>query len=68
MSLAVFDISKCVENGMIIEPVHDNTTGTIRYVECATILFSESFNNLCLTVTPRISNVLLDLAHKRQCL
>jgi hypothetical protein len=31
MSLAVFDISKCVENGVVIEPVHENTTGTIRY-------------------------------------
>jgi hypothetical protein len=32
MSLAVFDISKCVENGVVIEPVNENTTGTIRYV------------------------------------
>jgi hypothetical protein len=31
MSLAVFDISKYIENGVIVEPVHDNTTGTIRY-------------------------------------
>ncbi|KAF9498666.1 cytochrome P450 [Pleurotus eryngii] len=29
MSLAVFNISKAVENGVTIEPVHDNTTGTI---------------------------------------
>jgi hypothetical protein len=29
-TLAVFDISKCVENGAVIEPVHENTTGTIR--------------------------------------
>lgn len=33
MSLAVFNISKAVENGVIIEPVHENTTGTIRYAE-----------------------------------
>jgi hypothetical protein len=31
MSLSVFDISKCVENGQVIIPVHENTTGTIRY-------------------------------------
>jgi hypothetical protein len=31
MSLAVFDISKYVENGVIVEPVHENTTGVIRY-------------------------------------
>jgi hypothetical protein len=30
-TLAVFNISKCVENGVVIEPVHDSTTGTIRY-------------------------------------
>ncbi|KAF9569422.1 cytochrome P450 [Agrocybe pediades] len=31
MSLAVFDVSKCVENGIVVEPVHDNTTGTISH-------------------------------------
>ncbi|KAL0580912.1 hypothetical protein V5O48_001106 [Marasmius crinis-equi] len=31
MSLAVFDISKCVENGVVIEPVNDRTTGTISH-------------------------------------
>ncbi|KAF8639642.1 hypothetical protein AX17_000907 [Amanita inopinata Kibby_2008] len=31
LSLAVFDITKCVENGVIVEPVHDNTTGTISH-------------------------------------
>ncbi|KAG6901874.1 hypothetical protein C0995_006998 [Termitomyces sp. Mi166 len=31
MSLAVFDISKSVENGVIIEPVHENTEGTISH-------------------------------------
>ena len=30
MSLAVFDISKAVENGVEITPVVDNTPGTIR--------------------------------------
>jgi hypothetical protein len=30
MSLAVFDISKCIENGQVVIPVHENTTGTIR--------------------------------------
>ncbi|KIM45959.1 hypothetical protein M413DRAFT_298764 [Hebeloma cylindrosporum] len=33
MTLAVFDISKCVENGAVIEPVHENTTGTISHPE-----------------------------------
>ncbi|KAG6919294.1 hypothetical protein DXG01_007426 [Tephrocybe rancida] len=31
MSLAVFDISKSVENGVIVEPVHENTDGTISH-------------------------------------
>ncbi|KAF7355007.1 hypothetical protein MSAN_01416200 [Mycena sanguinolenta] len=31
MTLAVFDISKCVENGKVIVPVHENTTGTISH-------------------------------------
>ncbi|KAH9482477.1 Cytochrome P450 monooxygenase 208 [Psilocybe cubensis] len=33
MSLAVFNVSKCVENGVVIEPVHGNTTGTISHPE-----------------------------------
>ncbi|KAF8974327.1 cytochrome P450 [Flammula alnicola] len=33
MSLAVFDILKCVENGVVNEPVHENTTGTISHPE-----------------------------------
>ncbi len=32
MSLAVFDISKCVENGVVVEPLHEQTSGTIRYI------------------------------------
>ncbi|KAF9076562.1 cytochrome P450 [Rhodocollybia butyracea] len=31
MSLAVFDISKCVENGVTVEPVNDRTSGTISH-------------------------------------
>ncbi|KAF8803765.1 cytochrome P450 [Phlegmacium glaucopus] len=31
MSLAVFDITKVVENGVTIEPVHESTTGTISH-------------------------------------
>lgn len=31
LSLAVFDIAKCVENGVVVEPVHENTTGTISH-------------------------------------
>ncbi|KAJ7499265.1 cytochrome P450 [Mycena latifolia] len=32
MALAVFDISKCInENGKVIVPVHENTTGTISH-------------------------------------
>lgn len=31
MSLAVFDISKHVENGIVDEPVHENLEGTIRH-------------------------------------
>ncbi|KAE9404455.1 hypothetical protein BT96DRAFT_853712 [Gymnopus androsaceus JB14] len=29
MSLAVFDIGKCVKNEMVIEPVNDRTSATI---------------------------------------
>ncbi len=31
MTLAVFDISKHMENGKVMEPIVDQTTGTIRY-------------------------------------
>ncbi|KAG6865992.1 hypothetical protein C0991_009664 [Blastosporella zonata] len=31
MSLAVFDVSKAIENGVVIEPVHENTDGTISH-------------------------------------
>ncbi|KAK0242387.1 cytochrome P450 [Armillaria nabsnona] len=31
MSLAVFDISKCVENGVVVEPLHEQTSGTISH-------------------------------------
>jgi cytochrome P450 len=31
-SLAVFDISKTVENGVEITPIHRNTSGTMRFV------------------------------------
>jgi hypothetical protein len=34
-SLAVFDISKAVENGVEITPVHRNTSGTMRFVPFA---------------------------------
>lgn len=33
MTLAVFDISKAVENGVEITPVHENTAGTISFPE-----------------------------------
>ncbi|KAJ7228990.1 cytochrome P450 [Mycena pura] len=31
LSLAVFDVSKRVENGQVVVPVHENTTGTISH-------------------------------------
>ncbi|TFK43282.1 cytochrome P450 [Crucibulum laeve] len=31
MTLAAFNISKVVENGVIIDPIHDNTTGAISH-------------------------------------
>ncbi|KAG5721459.1 O-methylsterigmatocystin oxidoreductase [Termitomyces sp. T112] len=31
MSLAVFDITKYIENGTVIEPVHENTDGTVSH-------------------------------------
>jgi hypothetical protein len=36
-SLAVFDISKAVENGVEITPVHENTSGIIRLVFLASV-------------------------------
>jgi hypothetical protein len=30
MSLAVFNVTKAVENGVVVEPVHEQLTGTIR--------------------------------------
>lgn len=40
MSLSVFDIKKAVENGVPITPVHENTSGIIRYVSGLTFLSS----------------------------
>lgn len=37
MSLAVFDISKVVENGVEITPEIDPSSGTIRYVALAVV-------------------------------
>ncbi|KIK65636.1 hypothetical protein GYMLUDRAFT_240140 [Collybiopsis luxurians FD-317 M1] len=31
MSLAVFDITKCIENGVTVQPVNDRTSGTISH-------------------------------------
>jgi hypothetical protein len=38
MSLAVFDISKYVENGVVIEPVYGVRPGGIRYDDGLTVL------------------------------
>lgn len=38
MSLAVFDIKKAVLNGVEITPVHENTTGIIRWA-CLDLVF-----------------------------
>lgn len=47
MSLAVFDITKPVENGQVIEPVHGVTSGTIRF-EWAPYCVLMNIANLCL--------------------
>jgi hypothetical protein len=31
MTLAVFDIGKAVEDGVAIEPIHEQTTGLVRF-------------------------------------
>lgn len=41
MTLAVFDISKAVENGVEITPVHENTAGTIRCLFFCFLLSSQ---------------------------
>ena len=64
MSLAVFDISKYIENGVTIEPVHENMTGTIRYGH--SVPASESSDNLFLAVTPSHSGVLSNHAPEEQ--
>lgn len=35
MSLAVFDVTKTVENGVEITPIHESTSGIIRYASSA---------------------------------
>ena len=38
MTLAVFNVTKCVEDGKIIEPVDESTDGTISYVLFVSII------------------------------
>jgi hypothetical protein len=64
MSLAVFDISKVVENGVEITPEVDPTSGTVRYVVhlvASTVLFQLD----TLPATPSRSSVLLSLVLRK---
>ena len=38
MTLAVLDISKVVENGVEITPIHENTSGIIRSVSASILI------------------------------
>jgi hypothetical protein len=64
MSLAVFDISKYVENGVVIEPVYDNMAGAIRYDDAHSS--SSCPDNLYLAATRSHSSVLLNHAPREQ--
>jgi hypothetical protein len=67
MSLAVFDISKVVENGVEITPEVDPTSGTIRYA--AHLIASALLFELdTLPVTPSHSSALLGLVLQKQLL
>jgi hypothetical protein len=65
MSLAVFDISKIVENGVEITPEVDPTSGTIRYA-AQLIAFALLFELDTLPVTPSHSSALLGLVLQKQ--
>ncbi|KAJ3563160.1 hypothetical protein NP233_g9121 [Leucocoprinus birnbaumii] len=57
MTLAVFDISKFIdESGQVIEPIMDQTTGTVRYDSSATA-FNTVFDKALIQVTQRLSGV-----------
>lgn len=43
-SLAVFNIGKAVEDGIVIEPLHENTSGTIRFVMLLVLSISTTFH------------------------
>lgn len=42
MSLAVFSVEKAVENGVPVTPVHENTSGIIRYANKFSVLLSDA--------------------------
>ena len=42
MSLAVFSVEKAVENGVPVTPVHENTSGIIRYAHKFPALLSDA--------------------------
>ena len=42
MSLAVFSVEKAVENGVPVTPVHENTSGIIRYAHKFSALLSDA--------------------------
>jgi len=54
-SLAVLNIDKHIEGGKQVMPVHDYTTGTIRFVAA---IQPGSISDCCSTAIPKSSNVL----------
>jgi hypothetical protein len=57
-SLAVFDISKAVENGVEITPVHENTSGIIRSVFTSSPVTRGILIECCNVVIPNRLNAL----------
>jgi len=64
MTLAVFDVTKTVENGVVIEPVHEYTTGTIRQAFLLDVQGSVLIRNL--SATPSLSVAALSRGQRRQ--
>ena len=66
MTLAAFDISKVVENGKVIEPVVEYTSGVIRYVLSIPCMLDDAFTHGCaISATQNLSNVPLSLVPEK---
>jgi len=65
MSLAVFDITKAVENGVPITPVHENTSGIIRYASHVNLCLAINLTDIRRSVTRSHSSIPFDHDQRR---